>query len=343
MDAAEVKARVSLFDLVSRKTTLERVSDIHGGEYSGPCPFCGGEDRFSLQLNARLPKKPEGERWMCRKCSPRWGDNIGFVQKDEKLDFQQALEWLGQYAGIPSTAPTAAPLPTAKIEPDRATWVNAALDFLEECNRQLFSEAGEKALEYLHGRGLSDEILQEWQIGFNPREGHGNPEMWGFSADDSLYIPRGIVIPCHDAAGFHYLKIRQSQGEPRYRVLRGGQMWPFGLRTYKDQYTAFLFESELDALLAYQTGFNLGYASLPAGQLIRAEYQPFFSTILDVLVAYDNDQAGQVNAAKLCRIPGFHQAQPFPAGKDLTEYYRAAGCSLEAVFEWLYGQVETLK
>jgi DNA primase len=42
------------------------------------------------------------------------------------------------------------------------------LRFLEEAEAALWSAEGERARAYLHGRGLNDETLRAWRIGFQP-------------------------------------------------------------------------------------------------------------------------------------------------------------------------------
>jgi DNA primase len=335
VSAFDVKLNAQLLSVVSLDTTLKKVASTQGGEWAGPCPFCGGEDRFRYQEAAAWGKKPTGERWMCRRCSPKWGDVIGYVQKLNNVDFQSALELLADMFAINHRD---TPHPQKKTEIDRAQWLSAARVFIEECVHRLWSAEGAKALAYLHRRGLDDFILRQNLIGFCPKAGSGDPEVWGLPYDEKIYIPRGIVIPCHDKAGLHYIKVRQSQGEPRYLIMKGGEMWIYGLNTFEDAAQAFLFESELDSLLAFSSGLiGLGHGSLPAGQNIREEYLPFLESIDEVIVAYDNDEPGQKSAAKLCKLPGFRQAAPYPAGKDLTEYYWQCG-SLDDVCRWLCGQ-----
>jgi hypothetical protein len=59
----------------------------------------------------------------------------------------------------------------------------------------------ERARAYLHGRGLDDETLRAWRIGFQPEERRrDSAERWGFPAQADgrpgwVRIPRGIVIP----------------------------------------------------------------------------------------------------------------------------------------------------
>ena len=62
---------ISLLRLVEPDTTLVRIASTRGGEYAGPCPFCGGTDRFHVQ--------PVTGKWFCRTCTPRGGDTIDYV------------------------------------------------------------------------------------------------------------------------------------------------------------------------------------------------------------------------------------------------------------------------
>lgn len=55
----------NLFLDARRDTKLVKVAASNGGEWAGPCPFCGGKDRFRVQ--------PEKNRWLCRGCTGgRW-------------------------------------------------------------------------------------------------------------------------------------------------------------------------------------------------------------------------------------------------------------------------------
>jgi len=95
-------------------------------------------------------------------------------------------------------------------------------------------------------------------------------------------------------------------------------------------------------MLAYQTGFTgVGYASLPAGQPIRKDYQYYFEGIEDVIVAYDSHLEGQKAANKLCKLPHFHKSNFYPKGNDLTDFFQLTG-SMEDVFHYLYDQLDLI-
>lgn len=71
---------------LERDTELKKVAQTNGGEYAGPCPFCGGEDRFRV-----WPKR--NSMW-CRQCDYS-GDLIDYIQERDGVGFVEACEKLG--------------------------------------------------------------------------------------------------------------------------------------------------------------------------------------------------------------------------------------------------------
>jgi len=332
MDAATIKQTTDILTLCSYDTQLKKVASTEGGEWAGSCPFCGGEDRFRVQ-----PYHPDGGKWYCRGCGDNhWHDAIDYVMKRDNVEFREALKVLGGEDKPPAKNDTQVPAI------DRKKWNDTAHEFAHQCAEQLWNDESEKARVYLHGRGLSDDTLLAWRIGFNPIEGYGNPGEWGIPDGDKIFIPRGIVIPCYSESALHYIKIRKSAGNPKYHILHGGKPFLYGAQTYRRGSMAFLFESELDALLAMETGLNVGMASMPAGQKLHVEYQPYFDSIEELIIAYDDDQPGRDAADKLVKLSKhFYKAQPLPTGKDLTEYYKSMG-DIGDILDWLLAQLDLI-
>jgi DNA primase len=79
---------MTLLDLISRETPLNKMANTHGGEYAGACPWCGGADRFRVWPNANKPG------YWCRQCD-RQGDAIQFLRDYEGLSYWEACERLG--------------------------------------------------------------------------------------------------------------------------------------------------------------------------------------------------------------------------------------------------------
>ena len=79
-------ARAKGFDM-GRLIDLLQISGLKraGREHIGPCPRCGGTDRFSVNTAKNL--------FQCRRCEGK-GDQIGLVMFALGIDFRAALEWL---------------------------------------------------------------------------------------------------------------------------------------------------------------------------------------------------------------------------------------------------------
>jgi len=146
-----LKQKIDLMGLVSRYTKVQKVAGIHGGEYAGPCPRCGGRDRFRVQ--------PERGLWWCRQCSPNehWQDAIDFVMWMEGLSFKDACAKLdGEPIPVRiAPPPKPAPAPEPDEGPPSEAWQRAAKGFVRWAEAMLWGPEGEKALVYLREqRGL---------------------------------------------------------------------------------------------------------------------------------------------------------------------------------------------
>jgi hypothetical protein len=96
MIPADAIERARQADLLSEAMRLgARLKRIGGGEYAGPCPACGGGDRFSVNTRKKV--------WHCRGCG-RGGDVVDLIQHVEGVTFIKAVETL---AGEERTAPKA--------------------------------------------------------------------------------------------------------------------------------------------------------------------------------------------------------------------------------------------
>lgn len=92
IDAAAIKAAVDLLELCGADTTLRRESKHSGGSWSGPCPRCGGNDRFVVRPLGRSAAMPPA--WWCRSCHPEPGDVIEYIQWRDGVGFVEACDTL---------------------------------------------------------------------------------------------------------------------------------------------------------------------------------------------------------------------------------------------------------
>jgi len=133
---ADLLTQVDLLDLTRRDTPLRRVASTDGGEWAGPCPRCGGRDRFRV-----WPNHPSGRgRWFCRQCHEKRGDAIDYRRWLHHETYPEALAALGldtralsarqRWQPMPPVTPRAAtPLP-GPLTPPGPKWQTAARAFV---------------------------------------------------------------------------------------------------------------------------------------------------------------------------------------------------------------------
>lgn len=151
-DIQEIRNRVNLVDLVSHYTTLKR----SGRSLRGLCPF-HSEKTPSFYVD------PEKQLYHCFGCGAG-GDIFDFVMEMEKLNFNEAVEYLAEKAGVTLTQVSG----YAKTK--ERDLVLKALERAAELFRiyLLKSQEGKKALEYLSERKIGPLLVKEFEIGLSP-------------------------------------------------------------------------------------------------------------------------------------------------------------------------------
>lgn len=333
IDVQAIKARVDLVDLTSAHVRLKKVATTRGGEWAGPCPFCNGRDRFRVQ--------PEKGLWFCRQCSPpgRWQDAIAFVMRRDGVSFTEACRILGASASELGDTTSARRRSTPKVQQvvqladdqePTAAWRSRALQLVTECEQALWSAGGARARAYLAGRGLQEETLRVWRIGFQPEDRRFEaPAQWGLDDDRRVWLARGITLPWLIDGRIWQVKIRTNAlaSDDRYKSIRGGHPLLYGADTLVPGEPAVLCEGELDTLLMWQAVqdrtavVSLGSASrwpTRLGALLLAQATP-------LLAAYDVDDEGRRGAERLRKLaPRVRRIVP-PVGKDVGEFVASGG------------------
>lgn len=352
-DLEALKARIDLLALAQRHTSLQRVASSGGGEWAGPCPFCGGEDRFHVQ-----PQASGGGRWLCRHCTEgKWHDAIAFGQRLwPGLSFQQVCENLagGDLPEIDRRGAVRRAAPEIPAySPPEGEWQERAKQAIEQYAHSLFEKNGATALDYLHQRGLKDQTIRHWQLGFSNGAKFGD-----------LYIPPGIVIPCRVFKEIWYIKVALLPNQrvrclgckeetlarqpcPRcgtvnkYRGVKGNRPAAiFGAEDLEGAEMALFVEGEFDAMIAWQelrdviAVCTLGSAT---NRPDLATWGPFLIPLRLILATYDADEAGKAGAAALAALSGAVRPCPLPPGaKDINDFYLSGG----QLWPWLKAALE---
>src|SRR5205085_3021636 len=151
-----VKDAVDMVALVGARSDLRRV----GSRWQGLCPF-HDERTPSFSVNA------EHKLYHCFGCGES-GDAIGFVEATEGLDFKEALEYLADRYGVELKRDQEDPL--AEERRRRRERLLRLVHRAATYYARVLWESSEaaRAREYLSGRGLGEEVLKSFQVGYSP-------------------------------------------------------------------------------------------------------------------------------------------------------------------------------
>ena len=155
----QIKERLNIIDVINGYLRLTKA----GVNFKGLCPF-HNEKTPSFMVS------PPRQSWHCFGCG-EGGDIFTFVEKIEGVEFPEALKILAEKAGVVLKYDN----PTIRSEKDRIYEIceKAAQFFTASLNpvRSPASNGVNKAnviLDYLHKRGLRDETIDEWRLGYAP-------------------------------------------------------------------------------------------------------------------------------------------------------------------------------
>ena len=152
----EIKDRIDIVDLVSEGVELRRA----GRNYTGFCPFHHNVNTPSFVVF------PDTQTWKCFGECDEGGDLFSYVMKREGWEFSEALRILADRAGVQLKPLT----PEAQEEIEEGDRLRGLLEqAVVFYNHQLrHSEAGKAALNYLEKRGLDQETIQSFGLGYAP-------------------------------------------------------------------------------------------------------------------------------------------------------------------------------
>jgi len=144
-DVKEIKARLDVFSIISRYVTLTK----SGSGFKGKCPF-HKDDTPSMTVSV------EKGLWHCFGCG-EGGDVIAFVMKIERLSFIEAVRRLAEEVGMSFDATE-----DGARDELRSIMAEVANSFA----KNLRSDAGEKAREYLLNRGYPESCWMTYGLGY---------------------------------------------------------------------------------------------------------------------------------------------------------------------------------
>jgi len=180
----EIRNRLPLSGVVGARLRLVRA----GREFKGCCPF-HNEKTPSFYVN------DDKQFFHCFGCGAH-GDVIGFTMRNDRLSFPEAVESLAGQAGL--QVPRDTPVEREKFDAEKRLFqlLDRATSWFEE---QLFTPAGREALAYLQKRGLSEEAIRRFRLGYAPNDGQGllrKMTSEGYTLDD--LVTTGLAKKAED-------------------------------------------------------------------------------------------------------------------------------------------------
>src|SRR4051794_10085455 len=151
---------IDMVQLVGKKTDLRKV----GSRWTGLCPF-HDERTPSFSVNA------DDKLFYCFGCQAK-GDAFGFVEQSEGLDFRESLEFLSDLYGVELVPENDDP--QAEQRRKRKQRLLALLDRTASYYAKFLWDSKEAgpARAYLEERGLGEEVLRDFRVGYSPSAGN---------------------------------------------------------------------------------------------------------------------------------------------------------------------------
>lgn len=299
----EVKEKNDIVDVISSYVNLRR----SGNRYIGLCPF-HSEKTPSFFVN------PQMQLYHCFGCGAG-GTVIHFIEHIENLDFVEAVKFLAQRAGIP--------LPEEKDEVSEYSRLKRNIREMNKIAgrtyfRCLNSETGRGALSYLRSRGLSDDTIKTYGLGYAPNEWnfmYQTLKKNGFSDEDIVrsglclmkngrifdFFRDRVIFPVMDLRGNVIAFGGRVMGDALPKYLNTGETPIFSKRqnlfslnfaknTSEDY--IILAEGYMDVIALYQAGFQNAVASL--GTAFCEDHSRLLKRFTNrVIISFDSDGAGQ--------------------------------------------------
>lgn len=335
-----VKQAADIVEVVSAHTDLRR----QGARYVGLCPF--HEERtpsFSVE--------PQEKLYHCFGCGVG-GDVIKFVEEKDGLNFAEAVEMLADRYGVELEREQEDPRAEARRQQRRRLeqLLERAAAFY--ANYLWESSEAEKAREYLAGRGLGEEALRAFGVGYAPSAWDKilvRGQQAGFSVEEL----RGVGLVQRGRSGGEYDRFRERIMFPIRD--RRGRVLGFGGRAMRsDQGAKYVNTAETDFFHKSQMLYGVDRAKAAIAKAGRAVVVEGYTDVLalhqagieeavgvmgtaitddqvaalsgmveEVVLALDADSAGQEAMLRAQRVAAGRRMRlrvaAMPAGEDPAE------------------------
>jgi DNA primase len=341
-----VKEAVDMVELVGARSDLRRV----GTRWTGLCPF-HDERTPSFSVNA------ENKLYHCFGCGES-GDAIGFVQATEGLDFKETIELLADRYNVELKREQEDP--EAETRRKRRERLLALVERTAGYYQRVLWDSPEaaKSREYLLGRGLGEEVLRTFRVGYAPsawdrvtlaaqRDGFSREELvaaglgqkgrqGGFFDRFRARIMFPLVDPRGKVLGFGARAVRDDQ-RPKYVNTSENELYHKGRQLFGIDHArgpaaragrVVAVEGYTDVLALHQAGVTETVAIMGTA-LTQEQMAELGRAAGTVYLALDADRAGQDAMLRAARAARERKMEllvvDMPEGHDPAELVASHG------------------
>ncbi len=336
----EIKNKLNIVEVV--REYIPQLKQA-GSNWKGLCPF-HNEKTPSFMVSE------EKQFWHCFGCG-EGGDVFEFVKKIENVEFTESLRILAQKAGV-----------VLKKQDPKLLDLRARLIDIHQAAAKFFmahlwqTKTGNEALNYLRQRGLQDETIQEWKLGWAPDtfdKLKNHLQERGFSENEikksglvfikehgSFYdrFHNRIMFPLFDVHGqiiaFTGRLIKETPNQGKYvnspeTILYSKSQVLYGLYQGKEDIKSssrvILVEGQMDVITCHQAGFFNVVAS--SGTALTTEQLSLLKRYAaEIVFAFDADNAGAkaiLRSTELALRAGWRiHVLILPAGEDPDSFVK---------------------
>ncbi|HPP29659.1 MAG TPA: DNA primase, partial [bacterium] len=300
----EIISKIDIVEVISEYLKLKKT----GRNFKALCPF-HQEKTPSFIVN------PEKQIFHCFGCG-EGGNVIRFLMKMDNISFPKAVALAAKKAGVKITLSES----NDDVKEDKIFKAN---EFASECYKEiLFSSQGNRAMDYLTGRNLTEKDIKNFHLGFAPgvknylvkkilekkldKEPFINAGLINRDGEADTFRNR-IIFPIFDIqgriTGFGGRAMDDEQ-QPKYLNTGENEVFSKGKLLYgiyqaktsiKENQFVFLVEGYFDVIKLHINGITNTVA--PMGTALTDEHLRFLKRFTEkILLAFDSDEAG-INAS----------------------------------------------
>lgn len=315
----DLRRRADIESTVSSYVSLKRKGKI----LTGLCPF----------HNEKTPSftvYPETQSYYCFGCG-NGGDVITFIRNIENLDYMEAVKLLADRHGVSMPQDGY----DSGLSKKRTEMYGANREAARFFHAKLYSPEGRQGLEYFYSRGLTDDTIRHFGLGYAPdskdelieyliSKGYSQQLLYDANIlrlseryDKKIYynaFRKRAMFPIIDLRGnviaFSGRRIHDADSDRKYVntsdtlvYKKGSNLFALNFAKKSKSDSIILCEGNLDVISLHQAGFTNAVAGL--GTALTEEQAHLLSHYAgEIFICYDSDEAGQKATRKAINILG---------------------------------------